>query len=625
MDRLEELLFQWQEGDITPGEQTELAEMLKARSARRALYEFARAESDIREALHETEAEAAEELLRQAPEHGRPSPVGTAEPVRPVGRVRRVLSWAWRNAAVPLAAAAAILMAFYIAGLPEGEEEADADHAAVPEFLPGPETPGLTEKLEGTSAGEDRGAAAAARKGTGGDTGPRQPGEPRRSAAEALSAGRPARLEDAERPATGAREGRVPSPPKTLGYVDDFEGEVECRRRADEVWLSSAAGTPLREGDGLRTKFSRARVAFESGSVLFLNRFTTLTLGRKAGRPGLSMVGGEVYVETSPRDSGFTVETPHGRAVDLGTRFDVEVDRTGTTVLVVEGRVRASTDVGADEVAPGREVLLSRRKSPPGPVRRTADLRRRLAWADGLRGLAGGARRVRTGLVALYLFGEDRGSIVHDVSRAGRPLNLHTRAGSAIRWTPPGGLAIEEATAIVSNRPADKILETCRESNEFTVEAWIRPAGREATVVSIGSRPCFRLDEQGDRFVCHVLVGKKKKQQLVSPPGTVGRRLTQVVFTRAPEGLGVLYVNGMAVASGSAPGDLSAWREDSHLILANKDVGANATTWPGEFRLLAIYCRALTAREVQRNYRAIAGPEGRYLKWIEQPGTQAAP
>jgi hypothetical protein len=104
------------------------------------------------------------------------------------------------------------------------------------------------------------------------------------------------------------------------------------------------------------------------------------------------MVGGEVYVETVPADRGFTIETPHGRVIDLGTRFGVDAELHGTTVVVVEGRVEAATDAGSVEVGEGREVRLARRTSPPEEVREAHDLERRLAWAEAS-GLAKGPVR----------------------------------------------------------------------------------------------------------------------------------------------------------------------------------------------------------------------------------------
>jgi ferric-dicitrate binding protein FerR (iron transport regulator) len=77
-----------------------------------------------------------------------------------------------------------------------------------------------------------------------------------------------------------------------------------------------------------------------------MNRLTTLTMARGGAAPLVDMSGGEVFVEIAARDAGFCVATPHGRAVDLGTRFGVGADRDRTVIVVTEGLVTASTDAG---------------------------------------------------------------------------------------------------------------------------------------------------------------------------------------------------------------------------------------------------------------------------------------
>jgi hypothetical protein len=172
----------------------------------------------------------------------------------------------------------------------------------------------------------------------------------------------------------------APEPGASAAYVASVEGRVECSRAGGDRWFLAREGAPLQLGDRVRTRFSRARVEFESGSVLHVNRFTTLTLEKRAKPPGLSALGGEVYVESVPADKGFRVETPHGRATALGTGFGVEVERTGTTVLVVEGRVEVATDAGEVEIPAGREARLARRTSPPEGMREAKDVARRLGW-----------------------------------------------------------------------------------------------------------------------------------------------------------------------------------------------------------------------------------------------------
>jgi ferric-dicitrate binding protein FerR (iron transport regulator) len=147
----------------------------------------------------------------------------------------------------------------------------------------------------------------------------------------------------------------------SLGFFSAVDGTVEFARGGTGRWFRAREGAGLVGGDRLRTRFSRARVELESGSVVCLNRFTTLTLGEGAGPPGLEIVGGEVYVETVPADRGFRVETPHGRVVDLGTRFVVDVAVHSTTVVCAEGKVEASTDGGRASLARGELVRLARR------------------------------------------------------------------------------------------------------------------------------------------------------------------------------------------------------------------------------------------------------------------------
>jgi hypothetical protein len=177
----------------------------------------------------------------------------------------------------------------------------------------------------------------------------------------------------------GPRE-EVPAPEEPrLAYLDWAHGDVETDRAGDGRWGRAATGSPFQPGDRFRTKYAQARIAFESGSTVSVNRFTTLTFPR-ADRTGISMIGGEVYAEVADEDTGFFVETRHGRATDLGTRFGVEAERAGTTVVVVEGRVEASTDAGKVALKANQEVLLARRTLPPGRVRRAAQLDRKFAW-----------------------------------------------------------------------------------------------------------------------------------------------------------------------------------------------------------------------------------------------------
>jgi hypothetical protein len=115
-----------------------------------------------------------------------------------------------------------------------------------------------------------------------------------------------------------------------------------------------------------------------------MNRFTTLSVDVRDKTPLVDVAGGEVFVEITPEDVGLCVATPHGRAVDLGTRFGVDADAKRTVVVVTEGSVSASTDAGSADLEAGQEVSLTGRNARPGAVRPARDLERRLAWAKAM-------------------------------------------------------------------------------------------------------------------------------------------------------------------------------------------------------------------------------------------------
>jgi hypothetical protein len=82
----------------------------------------------------------------------------------------------------------------------------------------------------------------------------------------------------------------------------------------------------------------------------------------------------------------------------------------------------------------------------------------------------------------------------------------------------------------------------------------------------------------------------------------VSTRVSHVVYTREASGRATIYVNGIPRARRIVGGDLSNWSEGFRLALANEATGGRP--WFGEFHLVAIYGRALSAREVRRNRAA---------------------
>jgi mono/diheme cytochrome c family protein len=225
--------------------------------------------------------------------------------------------------------------------------------------------------------------------------------------------------------------------------------------------------------------------------------------------------------------------------------------------------------------------------------------------------------RVGNGLRAFYAFEEGSGNIVHDQSGSGQALDLQIDKPSAVQWK-DGALVVRSATRIQSQRPAKKLIDAARRSNATTVEAWVRPANTKqagpARMVSISGDPSRRnvtLGQEKDQYDARLRTTKADGNGLPSTStggGMVKTALTHVVFTRDASGNARIYINGKQRKIRKVAGDLSNWKSDFPLVLANEATGDRP--WIGTLHLVAIYDRALTADEVTQNFRAgaVSGP-----------------
>jgi lysophospholipase L1-like esterase len=222
--------------------------------------------------------------------------------------------------------------------------------------------------------------------------------------------------------------------------------------------------------------------------------------------------------------------------------------------------------------------------------------------------------RVGDDLVALYTFEEGSGSVVHDVSGFGAPLDLTVGDPGHVSWVAGGGLSVDSATIVESGGAASKIIDACQTSNEITIEAWIKPEnttqGGPARIVTLSDGALLRnftLGQSGAEYDTRLRTTATSDNGIPSlTAGTVSTDLTHVVYTRGAAGVGRLYVNGAQVGTLTGlTGTLSNWDGSYHFGLAN-EFGAERS-WLGEYQLVAIYSRALSSAEVGRNYEARSG------------------
>ncbi len=232
--------------------------------------------------------------------------------------------------------------------------------------------------------------------------------------------------------------------------------------------------------------------------------------------------------------------------------------------------------------------------------------------------------RVFDGLVAMYDFEEADGTIVHDVSGVGTPLHLTINEPADVTWT-TGGLRFDGARACTAGAAA-KIATYCQATNELTIEAWIVPAleyqegpGRIVTFSRSANGRNFTLGHgRDDESLGNCYDVKLRTSEtdttgspgLETPPGSAVPTIQHVVYTREWTGSETIYISAVPVASGTKTGDFSTWdaTEVDRLLLG--DEYPLTRPWLGEYRLVAIYDRALSPAEVQQNYDAGADEGG---------------
>lgn len=231
--------------------------------------------------------------------------------------------------------------------------------------------------------------------------------------------------------------------------------------------------------------------------------------------------------------------------------------------------------------------------------------------------------RTDDGVVALYTFREGAGKLVHDVSGVAPALDLEIGDLSMVSWG-SSGLTLASAALVKSTTGAKKIYEACAVTNELTVEAWIRPAtaaqGGPARIVAFSSGPdahnfMLGIGDNGSmnpasRYVFRVATGADSFLQ--TDDGTSTTALQHVVATvQLSKGTLAVVVDGASrgqvtlAASGGSFG--TAWNGSRPLVLGG-ELGVADRRFFGTYALVAIYCRALSADDIARNFAAKPPP-----------------
>jgi hypothetical protein len=223
--------------------------------------------------------------------------------------------------------------------------------------------------------------------------------------------------------------------------------------------------------------------------------------------------------------------------------------------------------------------------------------------------------RTTRGLQVLYAFEEGEGDTIGDVSGVGDPLDLTIADTDAVSWD-SGALVFEGDAIASSDGPATKIIAACKESNELTMEAWVAP-DTVAPDPSSTPRPIITVsqDEAGRNFMLAqtgLAWDMRVRMSDTDESGSSGSsiapastQVTQVVYTLDSDGHVTLYANNVARDPIPRGGDLSGWDDGYGLALGNEMT--EVAPWSGAMHLVAVYCAALTAEEVEGNF--LVGPD----------------
>ena len=128
------------------------------------------------------------------------------------------------------------------------------------------------------------------------------------------------------------------SPPATLANVT---GDVRVWR--GQKTMSATSGFTLKPGDWLLTGGDGAAEIHFPGETTTLGIGANAEFGVVAAKPGkqLKLTAGTLAasVARQPPSHPMTIRTPTAKAEVLGTKFEMNADKTATVMTVTEGRV----------------------------------------------------------------------------------------------------------------------------------------------------------------------------------------------------------------------------------------------------------------------------------------------
>jgi hypothetical protein len=233
--------------------------------------------------------------------------------------------------------------------------------------------------------------------------------------------------------------------------------------------------------------------------------------------------------------------------------------------------------------------------------------------------------RDESNAIALWTFQEGQGNTALDVSGVPPAMDL-TLSGT--EWVPGGGIEIVSGRAIASAETSEKLfnrIASGRGSQQYSIEAWVVPANTDqegpARIITYSAdtqNRNFMLGQVKYTYVARnrslaagVTLNGNPQLQTADADEDLQATLQHVVVTYDQTNGRRIYVNGAWTEDqDEVPGaPLINWNPSYRFALGN-EVNANRL-WRGQFRLVAIYDRAMSQEQIIQNF--LAGGTQRYV------------
>ncbi len=150
-------------------------------------------------------------------------------------------------------------------------------------------------------------------------------------------------------------------------FIVSLQGIVELRRANEVQWQQAGMDTILCAGDSIRVRTnSRAALRLRNDGMLRLDQKTSLTFPPAQTEPGKSLLDlfeGAIHIITrTPKP--FKVRTPFVNASVDGTEFYVGLEQDTAKVVVYEGKVTASNELGSVALSDHEAAIATRDQAP---------------------------------------------------------------------------------------------------------------------------------------------------------------------------------------------------------------------------------------------------------------------